>query len=100
MPKPLVVTGWALPNPADPERDTEGGAKSTHLAVPAGAVYYFEADTPEAATALANALNWHGATPGTAIKNRRSTLLGEKGYGLGVCGTWQFFADVAGCSKK
>jgi hypothetical protein len=30
---------------------------------------------------------WHGATNGTEIKNRRSTLLGEMGYGLGVCGT-------------
>jgi len=87
VPKPLVVSGWALPNDTD---RPEGGAKSTHLAVPAGAVYYFEADSPEQAVALANSLNWHGATGGTEIKNRRSTLLGEKGYGLGVCGTWIF----------
>lgn len=102
VPKPLVVTGWALPNPAA-DRAHDGGAKSTHLAVPAGAVYYFEADSPEAALALANALNWHsaakGQTPAAAsptlqIKNRRSTLLGEKGYGLGVCGTWRPFGDV------
>jgi hypothetical protein len=93
VPKPLVVTGWALPNPAHPERDADGGAKSTHLAVPAGAVYYFEAES-SAAVALANALNWHGTTSGTEIKNRRSTLLGEKGYGLGVCGTWKLFGDV------
>ena len=84
--------GSSLP---DPERDADGGAKSTHLAVPAGAIYYFEAEPdkdggPGNAIALANALNWHGATDGTAIKNRRSTLLGEKGYGLGVCGTWNF----------
>lgn len=26
----------------------------------------------------------------TTIKNRRSTLLGEKGFGLGGCGTWNF----------
>lgn len=94
VPKPLVVTGWALPNAAQPERDPNGGAKSTHLAVAAGAVYYFEADSPEAAVALANALNWHGNTAGTEIRNRRSTLLGEKGYGLGVCGTWEHFGDV------
>jgi CRISPR-associated protein Cmr3 len=82
----------------------EGGAKSTHLAVPAGAVYYFEADSAEAAAQLAAALNWHGplvnpsdpADPAnyTTIRNRRSTLLGEKGFGLGVCGTWQFYRPI------
>lgn len=90
VPKPLVVTGWALPHD-DAERP-HGGAKSTHLAVPAGAVYYFEADSEEAAVALACALNWHGASDGTEIKNRRSTLLGEKGFGLGLCGTWKYYA--------
>jgi CRISPR-associated protein Cmr3 len=60
VPKPLVVTGWALPNAADPDRLAEGGAKSTHLAVPSGAVYYFEAESLESAVALAQALNWHG----------------------------------------
>ena len=45
--------------------------------------------TSLAAIALAAALNWHGGdTAGTTIRNRRSTLLGEKGFGLGVCGTW------------
>ncbi|MBP7824950.1 MAG: hypothetical protein KA236_00130 [Verrucomicrobia bacterium] len=92
VPKPIVVTGWALPNHTD---RPDGGAKSTHLAVPAGAVYYFEAEPdanqgPGNAIALANALNWHGDTEGTEIKNRRSTLMGEKGFGLGVCGTWNF----------
>ena len=61
----------------------------------AGAVYYFVADSVDAAVALANALNWHGdpkaADFGKTIKNRRSTLLGEKGYGLGVCGSWEFY---------
>jgi CRISPR-associated protein Cmr3 len=91
--KPIPVTGWAVPNEAD---RAEGGAKSTHLAVPAGAVYYFEAEPdahggPGNAVALAAALNWHGSeTNPTTIQNRRSTLLGEKGYGLGVCGTWDF----------
>ncbi len=95
IPKPVVVTGWAL---GDEDLGDEGspGAKSTHLAVPAGAVYYFEADSPVDADNLAAALNWHGAVTGdpmkdfTEIKNRRSTLLGEKGFGLGVCGTWRF----------
>ena len=100
IPKPLVVTGWSLPDEAgatDAERN--GGAQSTHLAVPAGAVYYFEADSAKEACKLAAALNWHGndANP-TTIKTRRSALLGEKGFGLGVCGTWEFFPDVAGRS--
>ncbi len=93
--KPLPVTGWALPNGTDRE---QGGAKSTHLAVPAGSVYYFECASPEAAQALAAALNWHGSpqlpTPDSQlIKNRRSTLMGEKGFGLGVCGAWNFYPD-------
>ncbi len=87
IPKPIVVTGWALPDADSPE----GGAKSTHLAVPAGAVYYFEADSETDAQNLAAVLNWHGTTNGSRIENRRSTLLGEKGYGLGVCGTWKFY---------
>jgi hypothetical protein len=89
VPKPLVVSGWSV---CDERLGNDGqpGAKSTHLAVPAGAVYYFEADSERDAIALADALNWHGATRGTEIKNRRSTLMGEKGFGLGVCGTWNF----------
>jgi len=90
IPRAIPVVGWALPNDTD---RPEGGAKSTHLAVPAGAVYYFEADTEEAAVQLADNLNWHGATSGTVIKNRRSTLMGEKGFGLGVCGTWEFYGQ-------
>ena len=70
------------------------GAQSTHLAVPAGAVYHFETEKDEDARNLAAALNWHGGTNGTEIKNRRSTLLGEKGFGLGVCGTWQFLGET------
>ena len=95
-----MVTGWALPDEAVGE---QGGAQSTHFAVPAGAVYYFEAASPNEAKNLADALNWHGAINGTEtrkIKNRRSTLLGEKGFGLGVCGTWDFFPDVAGRSHQ
>lgn len=86
--KAIPVTGYALPHEAV---DSTGGAKPTHLAVSAGSVYYFECDSGEAAEKLAAALNWHGAETGTdTIKNRRSTLMGEKGFGLGVCGTWQF----------
>ena len=102
IPKPLVVTGWALPDEQGVnEGERDGGAQSTHLAVPAGAVYYFETGSAEEAGKLATALNWHGseAKP-TTIKNRRSALLGEKGFGLGVCGTWHFFPDVAGRSGK
>lgn len=87
--KPLAVTGWASAHEAA-ERPN-GGAKSTLLAVPAGSVYYFEAPSEAAANSLAQALNWHGSTTGTAVRNRRSTLLGEKGFGLGVCGTWDYF---------
>ena len=70
------------------------GAKSTQLAVPAGAVYYFEAESAEDAANLAAALNWHGKEDNPAmIKNRRSTLMGEKGFGLGVCGTWKYHGE-------
>lgn len=94
VPKPLTVTGWALPNES---ARPKGGAKSAHLAVPAGAVYYFEASSADAAVRLAEALNWHGSSTGPGeIRNRRSTLLGEKGYGLGVCGTWAPWPDTTG----
>lgn len=98
VPKPLVVTGWALPNEhGENEAERSGGAQSTHLAVPPGAVYYFEAGSADEARQLSAALNWHGsATSPAAIRNRRSTLLGEKGFGLGVCGTWQFHENVPG----
>lgn len=86
--KPITVTGYALPHEAAGR--VEGGAKPTLLAAPPGSVYYFECESEEAAHKLANALNWHGDTPGTVIRNRRSTLMGEKGFGLGICGTWKF----------
>lgn len=95
VPKPLVLTGWSdylhLGDSAEPERGK--GAKPTLLAVPAGAAYYFEGDD---ADSLVDALSWHGMErPNTAsIVNRRSTLRGEKGFGLGVCGTWNFYEDV------
>jgi CRISPR-associated protein Cmr3 len=97
VPKPIPVTGWAvavedgqsaISTPQSTIR--AGGAKTTQLAVPAGAVYYFEAEAADDAANLAAALNWDGTTDGKEIKNRRSTLMGEKGFGLGVCGAWQF----------
>jgi hypothetical protein len=90
IPKPMVVTGWSLPKP---DRPSSENAKPTHLAVPAGAIYYFEAQTRQEAEALAAALNWHGSnTHSQSIQNRRSTLLGEQGYGIGVVVTWDFYS--------
>lgn len=68
--KPLPLSGWSL---------VEGGPKATRLAVPAGSVYYFEAENPEEGRALAEALG---------NNNPRSDSLGEKGFGLGYCGSW------------
>ncbi len=97
VPKPITVTGWALPHEITGQ---EGGAQSTHLAVPAGAVFYFEADDAQEAAKLASVLNWHGDGNGGTIINRRSTLLGEKGFGLGVCGAWRYWPDVPGRPKS
>lgn len=102
VPKPIPVTGWSLAvggspsEPASAEAEIRtAGARATHLAVPAGAVYYFTCDTSDDARALAAALNWHGGDQTfTTIRNRRSTLLGEKGFGLGVCGTWQLHGEA------
>jgi hypothetical protein len=93
IPKPIAVTGWTeAVHLKDTPWKREHGPRPTLLAVPAGAVYYFEGkDAPR----LAEILAWHGDPKapdfGRTIKNRRSTLLGEKGFGLGVCGTWDFF---------
>ena len=87
VPKPLTVTGWAL---GLGDEDDPGGAKSIHLAVPAGAVYYFEAESAEQVSKLADALNWHGTSVGERVVNRRSALCGEKGFGLGICSTWRY----------
>ncbi len=77
IPKPIAFSGW------DTVRQQP---KATQLAVPAGAVYYFEADSPEDAKALGLAL--HGRC--------RSDRLGEKGFGLGVCGPWNLVAERGG----
>jgi CRISPR-associated protein Cmr3 len=94
--KPLVITGWTERLDAlQPYGGKNKGARSAMLAVPAGTVYYFEgSDAP----LLGDLLAWHGANRQntTSIINRRSTLMGEKGFGLGVCGTWDFYEDVDG----
>jgi len=64
--KPLVMSGWNL---------RKGGPRATRLAVPAGSVYWFQAETPEDAAVLCAAL--HGRF--------KSNYYGEKGYGLGIC---------------
>ena len=73
--------------------DARPGPKPLNRTVPAGAVYYFEGpDAPE----LARLLSWHGE-PGEGqllVSHRRSTLLGEKGFGLGVCGPWTTLGEA------
>lgn len=76
--KPLPFSGWDLQT---------GGPKPTHLAVPAGSVYVFACQSADEWLALAKALAWN-AGDGCEVRNRRSTLLGEKGFGLGVCSAW------------
>ena len=67
------------------------GEKVTLLAVPAGSVYYFEAADEAEAQKLAKVLNWNAGDPGCVeVRNIRSMLLGEKGYGIGVCSTWEY----------
>ncbi len=92
VPELVAVTGWSERRHL---RQTDSaavpGTKPVYAAVPAGAVYYFEG--PDASL-LADALSWHGRrtenAPTPEIVHRRSTLLGEKGFGLGVCGPWDF----------
>lgn len=86
VPRAVPLSGWSerLDAAKDHGAEKNRGPRATLLAVPAGSVYYFQAETPEHAKKLATALNWH------SISNfhRRSTLLGEKGLGLGICAPW------------
>ena len=75
--KPLPFSGW----------DFKTGPKPTMLAVPAGSCYIFECDNSEEAKDLSDALSWNGGN-GDWVRNRRSTVFGEKGFGLGVCSTF------------
>jgi len=89
--RPQIVSGWAQSD----GQSGRHGARSTLLAVPAGSVYYFEAESEDDAQRLVSVLNWHGLKPaGGEILNLRSGLLGEKGFGLGVCTTWQNFEEL------
>lgn len=69
--KPIAVSGWNLASQQP---------KATRLLVPAGSVYYFECESTEDAQRLCRIL--HGST--------KSDMLGEQGFGFGVCGTWNF----------
>jgi len=82
--KPLYFSGWDLHQKAKDgdAASTVEGAKPTQAAVPAGAVYVFECENQNAFQALWQALNALG--PDNRI-NRRSSIFGEKGFGIGVC---------------
>jgi CRISPR type III-B/RAMP module-associated protein Cmr3 len=68
--KPITFSGW----------DLQTGPKPTMMAVPAGSVYVFECESRKDATAICAALD---SSSGTL--KRRSTMFGEKGFGIGVC---------------
>jgi CRISPR-associated protein Cmr3 len=81
IPKPQAFSGWdlALDTNSGDGSVQFGGPKPTMLAVPGGAVYYFEAEDMESSAALVAAL--HGRT--------QSDFFGEKGMGFGFCGRWE-----------
>lgn len=79
-PGPRCFSGWDLMMKSSANHESSpGGPKATVFAVPEGSIYYFEAETLEAAGYLIQAL--HGRT--------LSDFLGEKGMGLGFCGKWE-----------
>lgn len=80
--KPITITGYATGGRCDGAE----GPKSTQAAAPAGSVYYFECEDMAAAQALCRALHCTGSPTLT----RRSELLGEQGFGLGLCAAWHF----------
>ena len=80
--KPVFVTGYATAG----RPDSAEGPKTVHVAAPAGSVYYFECNSTAAAEQLCRALPCT-ATPSLT---RRSELLGEQGFGLGLCAAWHF----------
>ncbi len=83
---PMIVSGYS-----NGHNGNEKGHKSTLLAVNAGSVYFFETKTKDDAIALVKALSWDcGDKTATEIKNLRSSLFGEKGFGLGICTLWQW----------
>jgi CRISPR type III-B/RAMP module-associated protein Cmr3 len=74
--KPRAFSGWK--EIFSDKGDLKSGPGRTLLAVPAGSVFYFECASDEDALNLAGHL--HGKV--------KSDILGEQGFGLGVCGTW------------
>lgn len=79
IPKPIVVSGWKLGDVNSGDIDSGGAPKATKLLVPAGAVFYFECESDDDAVRLYRSL--HGRV--------KSDVLGEKGFGLGVCSAWK-----------
>lgn len=84
--KPQVISGYAT----EGRLDGAEGPKSTHSAAPAGSVYYFECASSAAAEQLCAALN----CVSTPELTRRSELLGEQGFGLGMCAPWRFASSL------
>jgi len=74
--KPRAFSGWR--EIFSDSVEMKSGPGRTLLAVPAGSVFYFECASDEDAMNLAGHL--HGKV--------KSDILGEQGFGLGVCGTW------------
>jgi CRISPR-associated protein Cmr3 len=95
IPKPVPITGWTEALHVPKQDPRKRGPRETLLAVRSGAVYYFECETDTAAQALWELLSWHGVqTHGVSrIVHRRSSVMGEKGFGLGVCGPWKSFEE-------
>ncbi|MCQ2377813.1 MAG: hypothetical protein MJ016_01200 [Victivallaceae bacterium] len=71
--KPIAYSGWEM------DAGGSGRPRPTRLFVPAGSVYYFEAENEEQAKILAQSLQ------GRAL----SAFGGNAGCGIGVCGTFQ-----------
>lgn len=73
--KPQVIGGW------------DDAPKPTHLAVPSGSIYYFEAGVE------GQSEEEKGAEAKKLVKvlqgRCKSDFFGEKGLGLGICGTWR-----------
>ena len=73
VPKPFVYSGWRSYG-----GNGNTGVKPSRLCVPAGAIYYFEVSENSNAKNLISFL--HGEC--------KSDISAEKGFGFGVCGTW------------
>jgi hypothetical protein len=89
IPKPLILGGWSGRLRGEDSAQIHAGLKALYLAVPAGAVFFFAG--PDAPV-LSEVLSWHGSQRENlrSIIHRRSALFGEKGFGLGVCGPWDY----------